>query len=139
MNIQSTKFDEPNLIILDELMNHFSSNNLMTFNKTINLIASILRDYNCPIYILFNKVDNNDIFLKMFKLEKAINQVKLGHVKKFKRDWKINDELVSIKFAIYNPLKSEELTETTKKSIGYRLSALSEYGSVINSDKFYKN
>lgn len=164
MNIQSSKFEPLSLMILDEIQHHFREQKMDHVNKAINLIASVLRDHNCPIWIISNKIDQEDIFLRKFKLEREMNKLHPGEVKRFTRTyktgnkervfiksnkesvdlessngkWVLRDEVVEIKFLIYKPAESNEFKDSTKKSIAYKLSALTDYGTVINSDDYFK-
>lgn len=161
MNIQSSKFEPLSLMILDEIQHHFREQKIDHVNKAINLIASVLRDHNCPIWIISNKIDQEDIFLRKFKLEREMDRLHPGEVKRFTRSyrtgnkekikitstdkngnefnkWVLRDEVIEIKFLIYKPAESNEFKDSTKKSIAYKLSALTDYGSVINSDDYFK-
>lgn len=140
MKIQSSKFQKMNYIVFDEIQNHFVyTRTETTFNKFVNLVSSVLREESPAVIMLFNKVNNNDLFLQKFKLDKQIQHIKKGAIKRFKRVFYSDDRKkhVVIYFAIYNPFESLALRKSQEKSIGYKLSFLSEYGSVINSDDFY--
>lgn len=140
MKIQSSKFLPGNYFILDEIQNHFMKSNGNIFNKFVNLVASVLREENTKIIILFNKVSNNDLFLQKFRVDKQIQQIKKGAVKTFERTLGRDEDgkLVKIKVSVFNPRQSKKLREAQKKSIANKLSYLAgDYGNVINSDDFY--
>lgn len=136
MTIQSSKFEKVSLVILDELMNHFQHQNIQHVNKAVNLLLSVLRDHNCPIWLIFNMIDQNDIFLRLFKLEKTIGKVKAGEKKIVIRSWRIGSKSVSIRFLIYKPAESKAFQDDLEDSIAYKVSATTSYGAVANSDDF---
>lgn len=140
MKIQSSKFLAGNYFIVDEIQNHFMKSQASTFNKFINLAASVLREENTPIVILFNKVNNSDIFLQKFKVDKQVQKIKAGAVKTFERTIGKDQEgkPVKIKVSIYNPRQSRALKQAQKKAVATRMSYMAgDYGNVINSDDFY--
>ncbi len=82
MNIQSSKFIPPSLVIFDEVLHHFNKNPQAIVDKTINLTGSILRDHNAPIWFISNLIDQNDILIRTFGLERIIDKVPAGKIKK---------------------------------------------------------
>lgn len=138
MTIQSSKFKKLNLVIVDEVQHHFRKTGENTVNQLINLISSMIRDVDAPIWIIFNQVDENDILLQKFKVNKIISKVPQGHIRKFKRTFDDGDGgFAELKIAIFKPLQSKELKESKKKSVSNRLSFITDYGKVINSNEFY--
>lgn len=137
MNIQSSKFEKLSLMIFDEIQHHFNKGNEMAnINKIINLIASVLRDHNCPIWFIFNNIDQNAMLLRLFQIERILAKMKDGQLKRVVRSFKIAEKQVSIKVLLYKPAKPKEWIDSQQESIGWKLSGLTDYGAVINSEDF---
>lgn len=137
MNIQSSKFEKLSLMIFDEIQHHFNKGNEMgNINKIINLIASVLRDHNCPIWFIFNNIDQNAMLLRLFSIERMLAKLKDGQMKRVVRNFRIGKENVSIRILLYKPAKPKDWIDSQKKSIGWKLSGLTDYGKVINSEEF---
>lgn len=148
MNIQSSKFEKISLMIIDEIQHHFRDQKIDVVNKIINLIASVMRDHNAPIWFIFNKIKEDDILLRLFNAEKEINKLKPGQFKKIicnlKTGQKIWDEkakkfipeILKLRVLLHSPKESSTFQKDLRNSVGYKLSALTEYGKVVNSDEF---
>lgn len=138
MTIQSSKFLEMNLVIIDEVQHHFRKTGENTVNQMINIVSSMIRDYNSKIWILFNLVNQNDILLQKFKVDREVGKVKVGHINKFKRTFhNHNGGFVELKIGIFKPKQSTELLVSKENSVSQKLSYISNYGRVINSNDFF--
>lgn len=138
MTIQSSKFKPLTHFIFDEIMHHFATQKQEHLDKVVNLVASVLRDHNCPVWFISNNIDQNDIIIRTYGLEREINKVKPGNIKRIIRHRKVNGEIITLRILIYRPKESKIFNESNSQSVAFKLAAFTDYGKVINSEDFVR-